>query len=588
MAHDLVPSVGFVEYNGVVFPPPKSCRVIGVPVPDTSNRTTKYVAYTVSVESIFMPDDFADSLQNAYGTLDNAVEFLRQRLTATGQYLIFTYQGFGRNVIINDRDATKGDGVLRYDAVFGPHPKLLVWEPIGSNRAVRIVWECEFVIPDICSNPVYAGGIAEYNWEANFSITEDMMSVRTITGTLEIPMTRRGRSLPDTVDTYRDLIRFPRLPGFTRNEDYSISRDKRIINFRITDTEIPSDNPLFPGIINADVDHTISSGLNESSNSGAFQVWIGILRGTFRILPGIKKNYLWLALADLIKQRVTDRVKFGDSTRIDVDGKTQWKKKSFWIPISLELSEKVFGRELSFTFVYRLSSSMETIFDSTGILQPMTGDWNTWTNFQVAYGNRGYAKLTLKATDDKITDLCDPYTVPTVDKVYKAIEYERSIFAPTCPDPEGSWVIYSPRLSLIEDSETEFINKSTGTSPGEITTQTAPSRPEAVGTDLRGIIPQIPQNEKPILQSRGHSRWYLRHSGTAFRVCFKPSIPRIAKVLGVVVGRGSGTHHIDTLHPGSKFPVYRISWDYLYAIPGPVPGNLEDNVEIDGAPERYR
>lgn len=593
MAHTNVPSVGFVRYNGLTFPPPKSCRVVGVPIPDSSGRTTKYVAYTLSIETIFCPDDFDELWHNSYGTIDDCMSLVRRRLTKTGQDLMFTYQGLGVDININSagvEEEGESDGVIRYDATFGPHPKILVWEPVGSNKAARVVWECEFVIPDICAAPAYTNSLSEYNWEANFSINEDGMTVRTVTGTIEIPMTRRGRGIPDTVDNYRELINFPRIPGFIRNEEYSISRDKRIMNFRITDVEIPSDNPLFPGIVDADVDHTVMSALNNGPMVGGFTSWLCSLRGTVRVAPGVPRNYLWLAILDIMYQRIVNRVPLGEASRITHDGQNIQQVPATWLPVSLELSEKLFSRELSFTFVYRLISSLNSIWATTGLLENMNGNWDVWTQSLSHLNTRGHAQLRHLTTDDQIIDLCDSAVVNANNLANKYRNTQQSIFNPDCPAPARSWLIFSPRLRVVESTETVFIPKATGVTAPEISSQQAVPAPQEVGGDFTGLIPsQVIPAEQPVVQGRGHSRWFLRFSGQGFRVCYKPKIPKVAKILGVPAVRvGEADYSIETLHPGSKFPIYHITWDILYALPGPIPGKLEDSVEIDGLAEDYR
>ena len=148
--------LGKVTYNGFAFPPILNSSVTCQPVYDDSNRSIMYMAYSIRIEFIITLD-YADTLvdfsnfgsathldDNVYptgaskGSIDDMIEFLRRRLCQPGRILRISKIGLGPDLDINENPNSG-----HWDVTWGPKPKMISWQPLGLNRAAKIVWECE-------------------------------------------------------------------------------------------------------------------------------------------------------------------------------------------------------------------------------------------------------------------------------------------------------------------------------------------------------------------------------------------------------------------------------------------------------------
>lgn len=131
----LVPAVGVLSYNSVVFGPytetvSSSCT----PVPDSSGRTIAYNRYVMSFKTVVYTIPSA-SQTNQYSA-DKIVTAMRKALTKNGGPFICTGRGIG--------DFAINVGNVR-DVKNGPMPKVLSFQPaVGQQNASIINWQIEF------------------------------------------------------------------------------------------------------------------------------------------------------------------------------------------------------------------------------------------------------------------------------------------------------------------------------------------------------------------------------------------------------------------------------------------------------------
>ena len=215
-------TVGTLSYNGVDFDGSSKVTVQVDPVKDESGRTVLYHRHTLNVSATIADND----------STDGDMRLIRQRLGEQGAELIFINRGFGDDLIVNSPG-----GTVR-DVKWGPIPEVISWKPIGSLRACEIEWRVTTCVPVCSSTSGMYSGIITINYDMAWSISEKGYTTRTITGYLEIAMTRSGRSAPDTADRYRDKIT-PTVPTrFKRSQSWTLSKDKSRLDFSIVDKEV--------------------------------------------------------------------------------------------------------------------------------------------------------------------------------------------------------------------------------------------------------------------------------------------------------------------------------------------------------------
>ena len=148
--------------------------------------------------------------------------------------------------------------------------------------ACRITWEVEFSITECAT---YSGGDEviplAIAYTVEWSINTRGLTTRTCNGEIEIPPRRAGGGtsgiqLQEVVDEFRtriySIVSIP--PGFRRSQNYAMSKDRKTLRFRISDTEIESDEAFFPGVIDMVCSHRTQSSFNGGPfGAGAFRAW---------------------------------------------------------------------------------------------------------------------------------------------------------------------------------------------------------------------------------------------------------------------------------------------------------------------------
>jgi len=289
-----LPDIGQLFYNGVTFSSLYTSQVSGECVQDASNRTTKYMAYTITVDGLVtLNDDVGDK------TVDREWMFLRRQLTADAGVLVYTGKGFGQPFIVNQPGGTL------FDVNWGPKPKLLEFVPLGASRSAKIKWTVTTYIPEFAA-PVRVGTqVLQFNQESSVGYNEDGYSTLSISGTLEIPLTRPTQgtlTLTRTVDDFRqvwmskisnsfDLTRFR-----VTAREFPTSRDGRTMEWKFGLEELPPMGPPL-GILTA---HGSMTCKPMKQINGIIGVrWLTTLKATYTIPKGQPRRMAYVMFMSL-------------------------------------------------------------------------------------------------------------------------------------------------------------------------------------------------------------------------------------------------------------------------------------------------
>ena len=449
-----LPATSTVAYNGITFPSPLThLRISSRSVFDDAQRTIKYVSYTLELEAVLASGNAGTSF---------TVAAYQQKLQEPGRRLTVSNTGFFE----------VDTQLFNADVEFGPKPRLLSWEPLGAHLAARVFWVCEFAISPCVlgelnvSYPGIPGGtgqLAAFNYVVGYSISADGLSARSVTGFLETWLDRinGSRLTSRTADDYRFLIK-PTVPlGFRRvRQEFTLSQDRRRLDFAIVDEEIDSDRPLAGGAVQMQVRQRVGA---DAEKKGGMNVWDGEFTGTIKIDRGRSQSDAWVIFLITIRERlkwIKDHSFAGGGVML----------------LGLEFDEEIFGRTASFALRYRQFTTLDGILEASGLWQSVPGtDWGLYrTSLQQAWSERGHAQLRYNPGQDVIIDLCggegnvqeESYALPPAQP---PLPPPRQALGVSCPPREASFIDYDNRL-MTRWSRKTMIHQmlKTGTIPAEV------------------------------------------------------------------------------------------------------------------------
>ena len=607
----LLSAVGVVSYNGFTFPAPLNAEVSVQTRYDSSNRVVKFHTYTINIRAIIVSDDAPTSTANL--AVDDNIENIRCRLLKAGGSLKFIGQGMGTDFVINDDDIyvdpSSGANVASYkiDHTYGPKPLSLLLRPVGSNRAIEIVWTVEVTIPGCCDDsPRNNLNFDDYTYTVAWDISSEGITSRIIQGRLEVPGYRLtakdgltdapgDRLIFQHADqVWNDIYAtFPLIDGFRRDQRRSLSQDRKVLEFTITDTEIGSDNPLFPYMVRMDVAHNASASL-------PFVKWSSSLSGAIEIAPGTPKSFAWIAFRKILEQRF----KFARDLMVKNQGQKETKDEIYRpLLTSLSMTELLYGRRLQFSAEWWFTADLKTVFQGTGLFTPVVTnpdsagelvDWRAWTGsmFQIVYSARSLANLGFRSSDDIILTSCDTTELPTnntiVRKYTTLYDQQQPPYPDDPPPKEQSYVNYDQVIYSNQETNTVRHRKTQYQSP-DSARSTQLSGSTADGHKLDNYVGESQSDsEAHSTQVRGPSTTTIRVQGRATRVGYKIPIPKVqsvggqpatvraAKALQRVIGK--------TVY---CLPIYGAAWFIDLILPGTPAGDLMSQIETDGLPEQH-
>jgi hypothetical protein len=619
MASNL-PHQGTLYYNGFWFPQHIKANFRASPVRDTSGRYIKYTVYSLTVEFIVEPgvDDYNLAhpitggtynpvFDNAASNLETGMATLRRLLTTSGRNLMISGKGFGVDLNIQFTSGNVG----RRDVKYGPHPTVLSIEPLGSNKAFRIVWSVEIAIVDCTDLGNELQNLAEFSTTVVASVNELGMTTLTTSGFIEAVAERIGIIFQGTIDTARTLIGVWLPFGFQRvNQTFNVSPDRSKMTWTIVDSQHPSDWALYPGIVDMDIRHRISS----KGPVFTGEAWDAELSGSIRVAKGFPRWHAWVAFIQIVtvkRQAIKDH---GSGKPAADDDKTTYGKsnKTMMILRNLTIEEELFGRGMSFSLTWEFWADLNSIFEASALWEdPVKNEGETvptsqeqesltWSDYGIQmigideanpqnlpkgpWSVRGHSQTKLQATDT-ISTLCIGTTITAQNHINLGSDAHApnwSLLKDEKPPPEQSYRKYKPRAILMEETSRDY-HQPLGLSstynrpaitPGSVTQGTGYS---VTGSGVT--------NEEPIYHKRGVNKYRVIFGGVAERVAYK--IPRFH----LLSYGGQNAEPIGTavwserlVGDMGNFRVYRVEWMQEYILDGHPTGDL---VITDPDPRKF-
>lgn len=572
-----LPALGTCSYNGVNFGSAVKSKISARYLYDGADRTIVAVVYKILIDTISQNDNGSDAQVQA---IDAALSKPGQKLQYTGIGL----GGFSINV-----------GAGASDVLWGPKPRVLELRPIGGGQACAIRWEVEVAIPR-CSDAVFTKNLMAFNYEADYTIDLGL-TTRTITGYIEIPMTRiaGGNTLPDSVDApgYFESV-IPSIPsGFNRKfGPRHVSADKRRLDFVIIDEELPCGG-FPPGIVDAEGEHTTTNATPKNTTQ-----FISTLNATYTVAPGQPKSVASNAFFALLLDRSS------------VSGSEQSR-----VFISFKATEGLYrNRKISFSASWSYISTLVNCLTDGGIFRPVPQtSWATWINsngVKQAVAPRGAANMSLKASDDAIIDLCKPST-PSVMKggaaVNAALSTPPFVLTSQVIDPALSWVDADIRIIVDANFNAARLKPlpdavvPSGGSVGEVSAMT--NNPNLALPNLNGNVPVNPvpfanqttggklvsniattPDMVDTIQYRATPSYRVWIVGEAYRAGYKVPIPQLVNVGGVVVNPRWQRAEEWAAANWSGIPIYGCNFSLEYLLDQPPDGA---SVQVPGNPALF-
>ncbi len=476
---------GTFTYNGVAWLSLYRTKVEVKPVKDSAGRALVAREYALDVEG------YVAAVPGS--TTDATLASLRRLLEQPGGALAFSAKGFGALQV-------NLPGGQLWDMAYGPWPEVLAWDPVGNDQGCFVRWRCTTQVP--CEENPTPRGIVEMCWEEAWDVDDDGYTTRTIEGHLVVEATRANvasRAIPDNADAYRDRV-VPDLPtGFRRTQSYHLSEDKRTLDFRIVDSQLPA--PLPDGVTHAEVKHKVRW---NPWAPGAKEILVSTISGTIVLPAGVPKVNAWAVIMLVLRSRWpiggrTIGVKVGPGSGAAGVGALAGQAAGAVVqgllggsaapssPVTLnasfiylltqvELEDDVFGRGTTFSACAVIlpkgyKGDAAKIFLSPQILVSACGLWEpiantsfvTWKGsvFQRSgagkpYAPRGQAAMSFQNSDDLIVDLCARAVPPTPSSLTGS-NYANSMRSSLPPGsnstlpPDDTWLKYRCSIRQVED-----------------------------------------------------------------------------------------------------------------------------------------
>jgi hypothetical protein len=401
-----------LSYNGFTFNGTSRTRFVANPRYAPDGRTVAAVVYRLSVTSF---------ITNEGGGVDvpYQIQNIRRLLTTPGKALRYVSKGFGSEG--GDDFSINYDGDVT-DVSWGPRPLSLELIPVGHNQTWYIAWDVEFAVPE-CYAARYTDFPMGLTYEVSYALNEQRLTARTYSGQLEIPLTHPIGDYyrtPDSADAYRDRLRVQVPVGFRRTtERYTLSADRKVLQFVVVDEQLPTHEALPYGCTMASGNFRISTG------QGLVTTQVSV-SATYQIKPGGDKrdayrNFfaLFYDRADFTQkkidadkdaiQRMLEKPNAKAAARL-VNNSGFPPINTALIPVSFEVDEGLYmnGLTMSLSASYYYARNFEAFLTDSGIWRPVPNtNWQQWAaSMEDVHNNRGSANMRFNPANDIIIDLC--------------------------------------------------------------------------------------------------------------------------------------------------------------------------------------
>lgn len=621
-----------IYYNGFTFPPAVRTRVSATPVNNPSNRAIKWLQITVTVEAVINGTDFDEDRTGTYAAdnadqlldgntelaagsnIDPAMLPLFRRLLSPGKNLELIGLGIGNFAIDNNTNRL----VRRYegetyevlpDLSNGPHPAFLEIASITNSLSAHVIWAITFTVNPCEDNDVNRSvpTLAGFDFEIDYQISDLGLFTRNISGVVEAPnYVRNNRTAInldaiDVPNSVKDRIAnaFPTIPVCTRSQSYVLSNDRTQIRFSISDVQIDSDEPYFPGCGRLKFSHNIRSRSALAAQvANTAVIYDCFVTGSVEVLKGYPKSTAWTAFTAVLKKILTPYSLGADNKVGSNDDKGCFLQ-------SFNVTNEIHGRTVSFFISYWIPSTLVDLLGNTKLFPNPANpqEWITWDaarkNQTRPFGFDGNTVLAPNQSTDSVINICTTANPSTLARLPEAVPNSQSLSVKDSPFVSGSstkrsYVAYKNQVSLSSDMNVS-VQSYLGSSDADGRTGLL-SFQESGGT-ANGIEVNRGTGEtinsfgvRPnIVQEHGTGQHYLRLKGWGKRVGFPVEVPFV-KDIGV--GRPPPTtreqaeagetaqeplypvlltdrvmpSQLDSYTADGK-PIYVAAWDRVYCLP---------------------
>lgn len=619
-----LPHIGHLEYNGYKFPSLVKVSCVARRIPDSSDRTTKCVQYTIKAEAEITTQSPSESSDILVG-IKSYMEDIRTKLLETGKPLIFLNFGFSDLLVnlkpytsyitsVNGTSLDINNSFSQMDVSFGPKPQVLEWTPLGSNLAALIKWECVTEVPECATtasetgNPIVWSGIEgtpltvmSFNFDVGWKVNSLGLTTRTIRIDAEIPLNRdytnegtsQERVLKDSADRIINRIKIPKIPGYSRDSSIQIDKSKQLINIVITDSILPSDNPYLIGCVAIDLQHNVNTNLHAAHN-----LWKNTLSGTITLAPGVQKWVAWAAFAAVLTDRLNQakKGKYYPKENSDSDDEQEKEGGLKWIT-NFSVTEEIFGRSMTFSVSWELLTNIKQIFKASGLMKPVdpTGvealglypqysyGWESWSEWYENYAKlRGIDNLHFDPHQDIIVDFCQldaqgiqPLPGESLSDLRSLLEsFGFEVSALKCPEPKDSWMSYENKFKFeskdkalsVQTAYVDPATSSTSMSSGPQTTFLNEGNPQTVE-----LMPRTSHNTgvgnsdrvQYVNKTQNHKVFMM---GSAKRVGYTINPPNLLTFAGHKVKELGRNINLDTIDGPGACVIHKIIWVISYEI----------------------
>lgn len=452
---------GILSYGKFIFPNAIKARITANAFDDSTSRYTKYVVHRLEVETVLYPGVDED-LQGSPGaaffpeaddSADAGMSAIKRILETRGLPLLFEEKGYG------DFNINTANG--QQDVLAGPNPKILAWEPLGNNYAVRIVWSVEVTLTACALFTIQDNRITEFNFSTVWSIDQLGLTTRTISGHWEVVLRIQDNVVINNADLLRDRFTFSIPLAFKRlSQNYSLNHRQDRMDFSIVDQEYAADdkNPYHNGV----VENTLKQTTRSLDKGVMSEQWMTTISGTVTVAKNKPRLLAWIAFIDVVKSRLDHALQnamtsSGESSPGD-EGEGEGESSAVIIPGHLSVTEEIYGRSMTFSFSWVMFTTLKTFINASGFWQPVDrvatiqGQRTGLTAPNEAWTPRG-AKQLRQTRSQPLIGLCQNQAAVGLNAFAnrkKTVDDSAEIFSCKKPTADKSWVMWSPNIYKIE------------------------------------------------------------------------------------------------------------------------------------------
>lgn len=450
-------SVGELTYNYWTFDAMHRSKVSNVPVYDDAGRVLKWQEVTIEVEGDIDLRSAVDG--GAYSNFSDAALGLLRALDEPGHTLHYVNKGFGDFYVNSPQSNVR-------DLNWGPKPKVLDFVPIGSNQVVHVVWKVVCHV-NHCPGAFHKDHVFNLTFEVGYKLDKHGYLQMNVQGGYEIPLTfstNQGAGgnlgVVSSADKWWEKVCPPVRNGFERESDRRVSRDRRRVDFTVTDKELPV--PLLSDCTMIEARHRV-----RGNRQRGFNLWNSTISGTIHVNPRQPRSLSW----DRFMVLLSSRINWARSQQLAPNAPASARGIRGVLLTDIDFEENVFGTEQRFSVNYQiLGGSLSKILKHAGLWLPVPGTSHAaWTvSMTKPYAPRGINGAEFTFRDDVMIDLCNGPTsqqAPTPAKPNKLQELKKFIGPDRSPAsavaaangeaywfaPENSWISYTANLWFAED-----------------------------------------------------------------------------------------------------------------------------------------